>query len=288
MRDPRHQQLPGGTVMVDNDPYIVYDEKMRKFAKDTFDEAEKLGFTSKEDKARYLSGRIFEMSPFGVYKDSMKKNAIELFDGLMSKDPEKHYLACVHKGIVQRALLESQGVKTRNDMFEIIPFTYPLMPVKSQRIQIMNDAVQPLGKQIAKTGFNFPHFTMDAWICKDDEKQLQCDWKTIDATFDDTTRMLKIRPEIDPKFIVGEDHPATVKEWKRKYLDSNEFITTLYGMAENPMTKDVFRALFKDMWFGPLMDANAHVGSIGKREPEEIEPRGNDLLSWLKLDAIDI
>jgi hypothetical protein len=282
MNDQRHQKLSNGTVMVDNDPYVVYNDKMKNFAKKMFDDAEKRGYTSKEDKARYLSGKIFEMSPFGVYKDSMSKNAIELFDGLVSDDKEKHYLACVHKGIVQRALLESQGVKTRNDMFEIIPFTYPMKPVKSRRIKVMNDLVQPIGKQLAKGGFNFPHFTMDAWICKDEEKQLECDWKTMDATFDDTTRLLEIRPEIDPKFIVGEDHPATVGEWRRKYLDSNDFITTLYKMAEDPATKGMFRKIFDDMWFGPLMDANEHVD--GKQRDAGKEENGSGLLERLQSD----
>ena len=70
-RDRRHEKLPDGTVMVDGDPYIVYDGRMQSFAKKLFDEADELGFTSKEDKARYLTGRLFEMSPFGVYKGSM-------------------------------------------------------------------------------------------------------------------------------------------------------------------------------------------------------------------------
>ena len=259
LKDPRHQELPDGTVMVDNDPYIVYNDRMKQFANKTFDEAERAGYKTKEDKARFLSGRIFEMSPFGVHQGSMEKNAIQLFDGLMSGDKEKHYLACVHKGILQRALLESQGIKTRNDMFAIVPFTYPMKPVKSDRIQLMNDIVNPVGKPLARAGLFFPHFTTDVWVCKDEEKQIGCDWSTMDATFDDTTRMVKFKPEIDPKFIINEDHPPSVKEWRRKYLDSSEFITTLYAMAEDPLTKGIFRFAFKELWFGPLEDANEHI-----------------------------
>lgn len=248
--------LPDGSVMVDGDPYIVFNEKMKAFSKAMFDEAESRGHVSKEDKARYLSGRIFEMSPFGTHDGLREKNAIGIFEGLTSNDVEKHHLACVHKSIVQRALLESRGIRTRNSVYKMVPLTYPLKPIKSSSIQRMNDIMHPIGMPFAKVGISFPHFTVDGWFCENEDKKEGCKWETMDATFDDTERMLNIRPEIDKDLVLSEDHPETVEKYWKKYLDLPPIIMSLYKITELPLVKGIVRSLFKKIWFDPLKEGN--------------------------------
>jgi hypothetical protein len=261
MENDRLKKLPDGTTIVDDDPYIVFNDKMKEFASTKFKEAEERGYTSTEDKARYLSGRIFEMSPYGIYNDGkslMDKNAIELFNGLMSDDKEKHYLACAHKAWVQRALIESQGVKTRNVSVNFIPGTYPLKPVASDEIRNKNAIIATIGKPLARVGLSLPHFTVDAWTCKDENQQKECDWKTMDANFDDTTRMLKTKPDIDPDITFGESYPSSVKDWLQNNHYPNMLATTLYSLAENPLTKGVIRA-FLSSTMTSIENANEHV-----------------------------
>jgi len=257
----RLKKLPNGTTMVDGDRYIVFNDAMKTFASTKFKEAEERGYTSTEDKARYLSGRIFEMSPYGIYNDGkslMDKNAIEIFDGLISDDPEKHYLACPHKAWLQRALLESQGVVTRNDAVNFIPGTYPLKPAASEQVKSKNTLLATIGTPLARLGLTLPHFATDAWICKDEVKQKECDWQTMDANFDDTTRMLKTKPEIDPGITFGVSHPATVDEWLKNYHYSNPLATVLFNLDENPLTKGAIRA-FLSSTMTNIENANEHI-----------------------------
>jgi hypothetical protein len=249
------------------DPYIVYNDEMKAFAKKLFDEAEALGYTSIEDKARYLSGRIFEISPFGVYEGVMDKNAIELFDGLMSDDSAKHYLACVNKAILQRGLLESQGIKTRNKLMEVVPFTYAFKPSDNAEIKYIPDVMKRMNdvsslaiKPLVKSGllFSFPHLTTD--VCTKENESGECEeWKTMDATFDDTTRMLKIKPVPDKRFSLYEDNPETIDEWYEEYVYTKPAITLLLKVGDKPPISDFINWVFNIFWFNPLMQANEHI-----------------------------
>lgn len=252
---------------IDGDPFIVYNGKMKQFAQNLFTEAEKLGYSSMEDKARYLSGRIFELSPFGLHKNVTKKNAIELFDGLMSIDKEQHLMACINKAILQRGLLESQGVRTRNHMYQILPFTYAFKPdtnaptpFLSETLKRMNVIMPPIIKPLVDLKIipSFPHATVD--VCTRENERRECtEWKTLDATFDDTTRMLKVRPLPDDRYYLSESIPKTVTEWFDKYVRSSPIIKFLYENGENPPWNGLLNWVFQTLWFNPLMDANKHI-----------------------------
>lgn len=209
MLDPRHERLPDGTVMIDNDPFVVHDDRMKSFAKQKFDEAGRLGYTSKEDKSRYLSGRLYEATRFCTRKGAMDENAIQLFDDVTSGDEGKKCIACPQRAKLQRALLESQGVKTRFAMYGIMPRVYPLKPVPNDAVAATNGFLRVILKPLATIGvLKANHLTTEGWFCDDEANQQRCSWKLLDATFDDTTRSLKARPVIDPDNVIGEDHPA--------------------------------------------------------------------------------
>lgn len=256
-------------TMVGNDPFVVYNDEMKKYASDLFKEAESLGYKTKEDKARYLSGKLFEISPFGLHEGIMGKDAVDLFNGLMSDDENKHYMACVHKTIVQRALLESQGIKTRNHMYHIVPFSYPFKPVESETIRRMNTVARGIIKPLNQLGIapTFPHMTTDIYACEDEENQKKCEWKTIDATFDDTTRFLKIRPMPDRSLDLGDGTPELIESWQKDHVDTNPLVSFLYNTGQTTPAKEALRVLFDVFWFGPLMEANEH---IKKREKESL------------------
>lgn len=248
--DPRKKELSDGTVMVDGDPFIVYNDHMKIYASELFKEAEEKGYTSLEDKSRYLSGRLFEKSPYGLHEGSINKNAVDLFEGLVGDDVEEKYMICSNKTVLQRALLESQGIETRNHVFEIVPFSYPYKPRRSGTIVNMNDMTSWAIKPFVKTGMvpTFPHITADVKVCDDDLTRDNCKWVTMDASMDNTKRLLEIRPVPDKNYYMSEAFPKSITEWKDGYIETKPLIKTGLEMGDKPIMKDAVRVIFNTKW----------------------------------------
>jgi hypothetical protein len=248
--DPRKKALPNGNIMVDEDPFIVYNDQMKIYASELFQEAEEKGYTTIEDKARYMSGRLFEKSPYGLHEGSVDKNALELFNGLIGDSVEEKYMICSNKTVLQRALLESQGVETRNHVFEIVPFSYPYKPRRSGSIVNMNDMTSWAVKPFVKTGLvpTFPHITTDVKVCDDYLEEEGCKWVTMDASMDNTKRLLDIRPVPDDNYYMSEAFPKSVNEWKEGYIETKPLIKTGLDIGDMPIVKDAVRVIFNTKW----------------------------------------
>ncbi len=264
MLDARHERFPGGAVVVNNDPFVVYDERMKIFAGNKFEEAARIGYTSKEDKARYLSGRLYESLRFCTQKGAMDKKAIDVFDDMLSSDEKRKCVACPQRATLQRALLESQGIKTRFVTFGFIPRTYPLKPMENEAVAKENDRLRALIRPLAGAGLLKPfHLTVEGWFCDDDARQDRCSWKLVDSTFDDTTRLLKTRPVVDPDGTIGgQEYPQTFLEWKTRYHDANLPVKILNDVIENvPIIGEAIQSVFENgtkLWD----DANPHVPTV--------------------------
>lgn len=245
-----HLWTKSSKIMVDNDPYILYNKEMKNYASNLFKEAAERGYTSTEDKARYLTGHIFDNSPYGFREGTMEKNSIEIFNSFISDNKEEHFLMCSNKTILQRALLASQGIETRNHVYEIIPFSYPYKPRRSGAIVKMNDLtgwlVKPFVK--AKLAPSFPHLTADVKICEEEINGKECQWITMDASMDSTKRLLEIRPIPDKNYYFSEKIIPTIESWKEDYIKTKPLVKAGTEIAEIPIAKDFVRMAFNTKW----------------------------------------
>ena len=105
----------------------------------------------------------------------------------------------------------------------------------------------------------FPHIATDVWICDDEKNEEGCKWITMDATMDDTRRLLEVRPVPDNDYIGKEEYPATIQEWKDKNIRDSPFINLGLSVGDIPIIKDGVRMLFNTKFFTQLMKANPHI-----------------------------